>query len=96
MNEAPKQLTAEERAAMAEPRESFNPVESDAEKLSRLEAEANTLRASIKAAADRQRPIALATVRNLIAKHSITRAELNEMVRKRAFTPRRRGTGAAS
>jgi DNA-binding protein H-NS len=65
-------------------------AETSLERLTRLEAEANTIRAQIKAEADRERPQAMRTVGELIAKHGITRTELNEMVRKRAFAPRPR------
>jgi DNA-binding protein H-NS len=70
--------------------------ETDLERLNRLEAEANTIRAQIKADADRERPQALRTVGELIAKHGITRTELNEMVRKRVFAPRPRKAKAVA
>lgn len=58
--------------------------------IAQAEAEANALKARREAAIAAERPAAVSTVLSLIAKHGITKAELDPALRKRAFVPKPR------
>lgn len=58
--------------------------------IAQAEAEAAALKARRDAAVAAERPTALKTVLALIAKHSITKAELDPALRKRPFVPKPR------